>query len=69
MTTKEEYLTDENKRFPVELKYKVLLNMIAEEYETSVEGIEAHVKTCIIQDRFKMMELLESCREEVKLNG
>tara|TARA_R100000541_G_scaffold15256_3_gene24680 strand:- start:570 stop:779 length:210 start_codon:yes stop_codon:yes gene_type:complete len=69
MTTKEEYLTDKDKRFPVELKYRVLLDMIAQEYEISVEGLEAHVTTCIIEDCFLMMEYLEAHRGEVKLNG
>jgi len=69
MATEEEYLTNRDKLFPVELRYKVLLEMIAEEYETSVEGLEAHVITCIIEDRFKMMELLESEIREGKLNG
>jgi hypothetical protein len=60
---------NKNKIYPIELKYKVLLEMVADDYEVSVDSVEAQVKTCIIQDRFKIMEIFEANLEEVKLNG
>ena len=53
----------------LEIKYITLCKMMADEFDCSVDHIDAQVRLCIVQANFEILEILEESEEEVHLNG
>ena len=53
----------------LEIKYITLCKMMADEFDCSVDHIDAQVRLCIVQANFEILEILEESDEEVHLNG
>ena len=52
-----------------EIKYITLCKMMADEFDCSVEHIDAQVRLCIVQANFEILEEIENIVGEVHLNG
>ena len=53
----------------LEIKYITLCKMMADEFDCSVDHIDAQVRLCIVQANFEILEILEESDEEIHLNG
>ena len=53
----------------LEIKYITLCKMMADEFDCTVDHIDAQVRLCIVQANFEILEILEESEEEVHLNG
>ena len=53
----------------IEIKYITLCKMMADEFDCSVDHIDAQVRLCIVQANFEILEELEAVVGEVHLNG
>ena len=53
----------------LEIKYITLCKMMADEFDCSVDHIDAQVRLCIVQANFEILEILEESEEEIHLNG